>query len=271
MTDYKKQAKQLLKPPKKDKGVNMPHFNVVKEDAVHQADILFLPTDKGFKYLLVVVDVNSRHVEAEPLKNKDNESVLHAFQKIYNRKILKLPIRMEVDSGSEFKGTVEKWFKGKKILYRIAKTARHRQQGLVERYNQIISVDLFVDMIAKQLQTNEINGEWIKNYKNILKELNKKAHVRKPDDSSPKCEGDSCNLLKIGTKVRVTLEQPKETTGQKLHGKFRSVDIRFDPKIRSIKEVLIKPGSPVLYLLDGNVGKRKVEPVGYTKNQLQVV
>jgi hypothetical protein len=47
--------------------------------------------------------------------------------------------------------------------------------------------------------------------------------------------------------------------------------LRWDLRPRTIKEVIVKPGSPPLYLLDGDVGKRKIEPVGYTKNQLQVI
>jgi hypothetical protein len=43
------------------------------------------------------------------------------------------------------------------------------------------------------------------------------------------------------------------------------------PKERVIKEIIIKPNSPPLYLLDGNIGKKKFEPIGYTKNQLQVI
>jgi hypothetical protein len=51
---------QLLQVPKKDKGKNMPHFNVLEKNYVHQADLLYLPHDEGYKYLLVVVDANSR-------------------------------------------------------------------------------------------------------------------------------------------------------------------------------------------------------------------
>ena len=48
-------------------------------------------------------------------------------------------------------------------------------------------------------------------------------------------------------------------------------DDRWAMKERTIKEVLIGPGLPPQYLLDGDVGKRKVEPVAYTKNHLQVI
>ena len=56
----------LYKTPKKDKGVNMPRIEVFEENAVHQADILFLPHDGAYKYALVVVDAASGKVDAEP-------------------------------------------------------------------------------------------------------------------------------------------------------------------------------------------------------------
>ena len=50
--------------------VNFSHFDVFVPNEVHQADILFLPHDNGFKYALTVVDVASRYKDAFPLKTK---------------------------------------------------------------------------------------------------------------------------------------------------------------------------------------------------------
>jgi hypothetical protein len=133
-------ARNLMKVPKKDKGDNMPTIYNPFPNTVHQADLLTLPTDKGFKYLLVVVDVSTHKLDAEPLKKKTNDKVLDGFIKIYSRKILKLPKRLEVDSGSEFKGVVNQYFKNNEIAVRRGKPGRHRQQAMVERYNQIIGI-----------------------------------------------------------------------------------------------------------------------------------
>ena len=56
----------LTKAPKKDKGVNMPNTLAGKKHAVHQMDLLFLPEDDGYRYALVVVDVATRAMDAEP-------------------------------------------------------------------------------------------------------------------------------------------------------------------------------------------------------------
>lgn len=71
--------------------------------------------------------------------------------------------------------------------------------------------------------------------------------------------------------MRTILEAPREVSGKKLHGKFRKTDIKWNPTVREIKEILLKPGFPPMYLLDGHEGDIKVDPVAYTRNQLQVI
>jgi len=51
-----------------------PMFDEDEPNAVHQADLLYLPHDRvgrrTYKYALMVVDVASRYKEAEPLTDK---------------------------------------------------------------------------------------------------------------------------------------------------------------------------------------------------------
>jgi hypothetical protein len=58
---------------------------------------------------------------------------------------------------------------------------------------------------------------------------------------------------------------PKGINNEKLFGKFRATDYRWDQKISTITSVYMAPDSPVLYQLDNN------DQIGYTKNQLQLV
>jgi hypothetical protein len=161
--DKKKKKEQLVTQlyatPKPDKGPNMPHFQLGAPGMIHQADLLFMPTDKEYKYILVVVDAFSRITDAEPLKSKDTEAVVAAFKKIYSRDILKLPYRMHFDSGSEFKGLTSKWFKDKNISIRVALTGRHRQSAIVEQKNKQIGKALFHPMQSQELLTHEVSNE----------------------------------------------------------------------------------------------------------------
>jgi hypothetical protein len=275
---------KLYEPVKRDRGVNMPKFQYPDAGQVAQADLLFLPNDNGYKYLLVVVDNGSRLLDAEPLKNKDAKSVINGFQMIFSRKIVEHPkAKLEVDAGSEFKAGVAKYFENSGTHVRVAETGRHRMQGLVERANQNLGTILHKRMTAQELLTGSVSREWVKDVPKLVAAINKyikkreakrkkKMTVTKIKTGEPQCADGSCELLSIGDKVRVALEFPKDVaTGAKLHGKFRASDIRWDPKVRSIKEVLLQPNQPPLYLLDGNVGDRHIHPVAYTKNQLQLV
>ena len=82
-------------------------------NAVHQADLQFLPHDKlphgkkVYKYALTVVDVASRYKAAEPLTSKESDEVSKAFQTIYRRGPLKWPQLLQVDHRREFMGVLK--------------------------------------------------------------------------------------------------------------------------------------------------------------------
>lgn len=266
MTDL---VDQLFKKPKKDKGVNAPRFLPTTSGHVHQADLLFLPDDKGFKYALVVVDVGSRKTDAEPIKNKDGSTIIKAFEKIYKRPILSLPKVVQVDDGSEFKGLLSLWLKKNNVDIRVAKTGRHRQQALVERRNQIIGRELFKRMTAQELLTGQTSTQWIDELPKVLQKMNAKAstkHVKLSNEYQ--CQGEVCTLLNEGDKVRVALEYPIDiVTGKRLNGRFRDSDIRWEIKPRTVKRVILQPNQPPLYLVSDNQGNTDHRQA-YTKNQL---
>jgi IS30 family transposase len=54
---------------------------------------------KGFKYLFNGIDMSSRYIYSEAMKNKTDAEVLKAFKKIYNKAKIKA---IRSDNGSEF-------------------------------------------------------------------------------------------------------------------------------------------------------------------------
>jgi len=269
----KQELANLYKKPKKESKINTPHTQVLIDGFSQQADLLYLPEDRGYEYALVVVDLGSRLLDAVPLKNKTSKGVVEGFKTIYKRGILKKPQVIEVDPGSEFKGAFKTWAKNNDIVIIYKKVGRHRQQAVVERANQMIGAALHKRMAAQELLTDEYSTEWVDDLPKIVAAINKKkgAYKPKPISDEPVCEGDSCVLLKKGTKVRSKLDDPIElTTGSKLDQKFRSSDIRWYPDIKTVKYVILKPGYPPLYLLSSDKYE-DYEPVAYTRDQLQVV
>ena len=108
----KQELNQLFVIPKKETHSQMPHFYNFVEHNTHQADILFLPTDKvnnkNYAYALVIVDVATGDTDAEPLVKQEgwngpiSKDVVNAITKIYKRGYLKVPSLLITDSGKEF-------------------------------------------------------------------------------------------------------------------------------------------------------------------------
>ena len=150
-------------------------------NAVHQADLLFLPHDqlprgkKIFKYALTVVDVASRFKAAEPLTSKDSSEVSRAFRKIYKGP-LKWPKILQVDPGCEFMGTVTEEMKKHDVRIRRGNVNVHRDQGIVERFNQSLSERLFSFQYSQLQEMNmkygERSTEWVKRLPEVVSALN---------------------------------------------------------------------------------------------------
>jgi hypothetical protein len=247
----------------------MPVTQVFKPDIYYQADLLFMPEDNKYKYILVVVDCYDSKLDAEALKSKDNETILNAFDKILKeRNIMKPPLIITFDSGSEFKNAeVKKYFSKLNVICKYALPGRHRQVAMVERANQKIGTILFKRMASQELLTGEQNKEWVDDLRPLIKVLNehKKEPLKKEISEDPIASEYSGNLLKIGTRVRYQLDYPIDTVkNSRLIGKFRSTDIRWSPSIHRIMEVLLKPGFPPMYLIDG-------DNIARTKQQLSKV
>ena len=129
--------------------IHRPKFDVSLPNAVHQADLLFLPCDKlphgrkVYKYALTVVDVASRYKAAEPLTSKESDEVSKAFQRIYKRGPLKWPQLLQVDPGHEFMGSVTKVMQNNKTSICCGRTEIHRDQAILERFNRTLAERLF--------------------------------------------------------------------------------------------------------------------------------
>ena len=257
----------LYKKPMHESHEDTPITQVFTPNTYFEADLLFMPEDSKFRYILVVVDCHDRKIDAEPLKNKDNSIIIDAFKKIFKRKILQPPENIMFDSGSEFKGTVKPYLEsiGVNVLYALV--GRHRRLAMVERANQKIGTILFKRMTSEELLTGQTVKQWVDDLRLLVTVLNehRPPPTMKEISIDPIASKYSGNMLDIGDKVRYQLDYPINTTDNKrLSGKFRSTDIRWSPKIYKITQALLKPGFPPMYLIDK-------DNVARTKQQLSVI
>ena len=76
--------------------------------------------NKGFRFLLCVIDVFCKYAWVVPLKDKNCVTITNAFQKML-KESNKKPVKIWVDKGSEFyNSSVKKWLKDNDIeIYSI--------------------------------------------------------------------------------------------------------------------------------------------------------
>lgn len=261
--------------PKKEKRSERPKVLIWKANAVQQADTCEMPEDQGFKYFLVLVELACRRVDGEPIENKEAITVLNAFKRIHQRhRIIPPTHKLEVDSGTEFNNELIRNFFTKEIgvLIRFGQTGRHRQQCYAERAIQAIQKPLIQRMVAQEQLTGQPSTEWVDDFRDIVNEVDRKWRRNPPAISiGPPILSKNDELLFEGTQVRVKLEDPISMLGKRLHGKFRTGDIRWDPRIRTIRKLILSPEQPPMYLLDGPHGRLGVSRCAYTRKQLQIV
>ena len=95
----------------------------------------FSKWNKGYKYLLMVIDIFSKYGWIIPLKDKKGETVTEAFKSIFKKG--RKPEYLWTDKGSEFyhKHVKELLEKNKITLY---STENEEKYSVVERWNHTI-------------------------------------------------------------------------------------------------------------------------------------
>ena len=113
------------------------------KDNIWGADLadmqLISKLNKGFRFLLCIVDIFSKYAWVVPLKDKKGVSIVDAFQKILddsNRK----PNKIWVDKGSEFyNSSFKKWLKDNYIeMYSIH---NERKSVVTERFIRTLKTE----------------------------------------------------------------------------------------------------------------------------------
>jgi hypothetical protein len=258
---YTKARKQKVFNRVADNVPHVEHYN-------YMADLLMLPeTKKGFKYLLVVVDLGNDEFDIEPLKNKDSKSVLAGFLNMFKRPYIKKPYAsIRTDAGPEFKDQFKKYCYDNSIMHKIAEPNRHQQSSNVESLNKQLGRLFNGYMNYKEQQTNKVYKEWDDIIGIVRKDLNeyRKKPVKNrfteiypvPEVIEPK--------YKVGDLVYYKLDWAENALHQKQPTpQFRMGDTRYHTVATKIVKVLRYSGKvPIRYLL-------KDKPnVSYAENEL---
>lgn len=117
-------------------------YTVFNVDDLWECDLIDLRFLKNynddFTYILCVIDVFSKYVWIEMLKNKSGESIIKAFRSILKKSNPRQPIVLQSDKGKEFvNSNFQSFLKQKNIRFRVVRNPVVKA-AVVERFNRTL-------------------------------------------------------------------------------------------------------------------------------------
>ena len=193
-------------------------------DHIWQADLIDMQQiskeNRGFRYILTVIDILSRYAFAIPVKNKTGKSMIDAFKKIFN-KSKRSPKKLFTDDGAEFFNRQFKSFlRENKIIH--YSTASDVKASLVERFNRTLKSRMFRYFTARKTLY------YLHLLPKLLLSYNRRthsAHGKAPVNVTKKNQKDVWEIL-YGKYVKTKLKPAKFQQGDsvrlaKLRGAFK--------------------------------------------------
>ena len=122
--------------------------------------------NKGFRFLLCVIDIFSKYAWVIPLKDKKGVSIVNAFHKILkdsNRK----PNKIRVDKGSEFYNNYfNKWLQDDDIV--MYSRNNEGKSVIAERFIRTLNnkIDKYMNSISKNVYIDKLHDIFTE-YSNI--------------------------------------------------------------------------------------------------------
>lgn len=147
-------------------------------DEQWQADLadvsLIAKQNKGYRFILTVIDIFSRFAWARPLRSKSGKEVAAAFKDIFEEG--RIPTRVQTDQGKEFENRdVLALFRQYDIELFSVKSAY--KAAIVERFNRTLKTKLW------RYFTSSTNQKWTNVLQDVVNSYNNSVHrtiKRKP-------------------------------------------------------------------------------------------
>ena len=96
--------------------------------------------NKGYRFLLCVIDIYSKYAWVIPLKDKKGISIVNGFQKIINDS-KRRPYKIWVDKGSEFyNNSFKKWLQDNDIV--TYSTNNEGKSAIAERFIRTLKTEI---------------------------------------------------------------------------------------------------------------------------------
>lgn len=176
----------------------------------YQADLVemipYADENKGYKYLLNVIDIFSKYAYSVPLKSKTGVEVSSAMESILKKKS---PRNLHVDMGKEF---YNKHFENLMKRYKINMYSTYTglKASICERFNRTLK-----NFMWKKFSLQG-NYKWLSILPELIDSYNNRVHRSigmKPKDVT---EENESVILKRLNQIKTTLQTPKFKVGDKV-------------------------------------------------------
>ena len=163
--ELEKNLAYTLHKPRRQRGAFQPVL-VFDMDEQWVADLIEVQSitkqNKGYRYLLTVIDVLSKYAWVQSLKKKTGKDVTEAFRRVLTQAEGRKPLKLQTDAAKEFyNGTFQELMKREKIHH--FSTHGDAKASVVERFNRTLKSKLyryftaantlrFVDVLPKLVQ-----------------------------------------------------------------------------------------------------------------------
>lgn len=150
--------------------------------------------NKGFRYILTVIDVFSRFAWAAPLKTKTGQELVRAFEKIFANKrpttLTAIPHYLQTDQGKEFENRVFQSFLRRHGVVHFSVKSPFKA-SLVERLNRTLKCRMF------RYFTHKGTYKWVNVLPHLLESYNRSVHRSLPKGMTPEQAAQSQHHLRV--------------------------------------------------------------------------
>lgn len=236
---------------------NFPRRRVIVHgyDDLWQADVVemrpYTRFNRGYHYILTVIDVLSKHAWTVPLKAKSGSEVAIAIAKII-RKDGRCPKNLQTDKGKEFyNASVQKLLEKHNINH--YSTYSIMKASVVERFNRTLK-----NVMWKQFTLNG-NYRWIDLLPHLVSEYNARKHRTigmRPIDVTPTIAKKL--LTTVYSHVKIAAPARFKVGDSVRVSKFKTVfEKGYTPNWTTeiFKIIKVQKTNPVTYLLEDSCGK----------------
>lgn len=122
--------------------------------------------NRGFRYILTIIDMFSKYAFAIPLKNKFGKTLVRAFQSVFAERV---PQKLQTDQGTEFDNKLMRRYLKDMGVHYFTTTDKHIKCAVVERFNRTLKSKIFKYMTSRGTKSYiDILAEVVDTYNNTV-------------------------------------------------------------------------------------------------------